>query len=323
MIMNAFDSLVDIGYTKRQAGLLLPSLFMYLFKGFHQTTLKERALKLNPDVELFPFLARIPLMGSLTLDDKVSLYAKHRGVNSGVRPEPYVAKVLTDPEFAKHISKFTGPAYTVTEVLRLEERALLNPEIKTYIKKFLYRKMYFIMKSYGVEESDLTETVQERAIHNLRMNYPNWKNSGEMLAMSKTAIANAGHNIIKFYAAGKRAKIDENNLRVELSMDAMEEVACDRFQYTSLVYSDVFERGIEQVEANISMVSLMAKVAQPNKRLFLGLLAGQYDLGFSEYLGTDNADFADTEDFDKLFNKACSYMGVTQTRAQTFLKSLR
>ena len=321
--MNAHESLVDIGYTKRQADKLLPSLFMYLFKGFHQDTLKLRAAELNPEIELFRFLSKVPLMGSITQDDKVCLYAKHRGVNPGIKAEPYIARVLANPEFNAHVSRFEGPAYSLSEVRKLEERALLNPEIELYIRKFLFRKMSFIIKNYGVPFEDLTESVQERAIHNLRMNYPNWKNSGEMLAMSKSAIANAGHNIIKFYAATKRAKLDKMNNAVEISMEAMAEVAGDGFEYTALVYSDVFERGMERIDAAMSLTSLMAKVTQPNKKLFLTLLGGKYDFGFSEYLGQDNTSYTANEDFEKLFGRACTYMGVTQTRASTFLKSLR
>lgn len=322
--MNAYESLVDIGYTKKQSSELLPSLFKYLFKGFHQKTLKERAEKLNPDIELFRFLSKVPLMGCITQDDKVCLYAKHKGVNPGIKPEPYISKVLADPEFNAHISKFDGPAYSLSEVRRLEERALLNPEISLYIRKFLYRKMSFIMKNYGVPFEDLTETVQERAIHNLRMNYPNWSSSGEMLAMSKSAIANAGHNVIKFYAATKRAKLDTSNQAVEVSMEAMTEIAGDGFEYTALVYSDLFERGMEQIDAQLSLTSLMAKMTTlPNKKLFLSLLGGKYDYGFSEYLGCDNTGYSEYEDFEKLFDKACVYMGVTHTKASRFLKSLR
>lgn len=321
---NAKQALVALGFKPKEALQVLPHLFLYLFRSIKQVELKKRSALIRKDIDLFPFLSHIPLMGTITLHDKVCLYAMYKGFNPGVKPNPYLKTVLENPEIQRTLSKFQSPPYTVEEVQLLERRAVCNKEVMTYMGKFIFRKMSFLIKSYGVSKEDLVETMQERAIHNLRINYPNWKTNGEMLAMAKSAIANSGHNIINYYSAEKRAKLTTTNQAVEVSLDAMQDVAGDSYEYTALVYSDVWDKGLSEMEARVSVDSLLAKTADsPPRNLFLRVLAGRYDEGFSEYLGGDNTFYADEESFEKLLKKACCYMNITVTRGERFLRSLR
>jgi hypothetical protein len=321
---NVIDTLTAMGFSKREAGQILPSLFLYLFRASNQDVLKARVALINPDINLFPFLSRIPLMGDLTLNDKVCLYAKFHDFDPGVKPNSYIRKLLLHPAIAARLRQFKSPPYTLQEVQILERRAICNKEITEYMSKFIHRKMSFIVDNYGVAKEELMESMQERALHNLRINFPNWKAYGDMLAMAKSAIANSGHNIIKFYAAEKRAKIDTNNQAVEVSLDAMREMAGDAYEYTAFVFSDVFERGMAELETRLSVDSILkATSMRPNVNHFLRLLAGRQDDGFTEYLGKNNADFADEVSFDKLMDKTCAYIGVTAERATKLLHSLR
>lgn len=322
---NVVDTLMDTGFSRKEALAILPSLFLYLFRSFNQVTLKEHAAVVNPEVNMFPFLSKVPLMGDLTLNDKVCLYAIFKGENPGVKANSYVKKVLENERFAKHLKGLSAfPAYTIQQVQALERRAICNSEISTYMGKFIFRKMSFITKNYGVTKEDLVESMQERAIHNLRINYPTWNAHGDMLAMAKSAIANAGHNIINFYAASKRAKINVNNEAIEVSLDAMKDLAGDSYEYTAFIYSDVFEKAKAEQETRLSITSLLRKVEnRPGVYAFLKILAGHHDEGFSEFLGKCNRDFADDVSFEKLKTRACQYFGIDTQRVDSVLKSLR
>jgi hypothetical protein len=325
--MNAQDALVDIGYTVREARQVMPSLFLYLFRAFNQSELYRRSLEINPNVNLFKLMPRIPLMGEITLHDKVCLFALFQGEDPGIKPNPYVKTVLLkDAELLAHLEQFRDfPAYDVATVTSLEARALMNNEIKAYIGKFIFRKMRFILKSYGVDKDELEGSLQERAIHNLRVNYPNWKTSGDMLAMVKSAVANAGHNLIKYYAATKRAKVDGENHAVEYSLESMQEMSGDAPEYQAMIYSSAFDRAIEVMEATRGVESILENLKQANlngKRLLISILSGRFDLGFTEYLGKDCCEFAENSEFGPLLEAACGYMELEVPKAQKFLTSL-
>lgn len=326
MNMNAQEALVDIGYTTKEARQILPSLFLYLFRGFNQSELYRRARDINPNVDLFKLMPRIPLMGEITLHDKVCIFALFQGEDPGIKPNAYVKSVvLANPEVQLHLSKFSEyPAYTVKQVVALEAKTITNPEIDTYMGKFIYRKMRFLLNSYGVTKLELMESLQERAIHNLRVNYPNWNSAGEMLAMAKSAIANAGHNLIKYYAATKRAKVDRNNKAVEYSLEGLRETGGDSPEYQALIYSEALDRTMEIAEARMSVTAIISSLEmQPNKRALIELLSGKFDAGFSNYLKRDNAEYAHSVDFERLLKHACAYIGIEPDKAMKFIGSLQ
>ena len=103
---NVIDTLTAMGFSKREAGQILPSLFLYLFRASNQDVLKARVALINPDINLFPFLSRIPLMGDLTLNDKVCLYAKFHDFDPGVKPNSYIRKLLLHPAIAARLRQF-------------------------------------------------------------------------------------------------------------------------------------------------------------------------------------------------------------------------
>lgn len=327
--MNAQEALVSIGYSTTEARKILPSLFLYLFRAFKQSELYKRAEAINPKVDLFKLMPRIPLMGEITLHDKVCIFALYQGENPGIKPNSYIkTAVLTNPEVCEWLSQYKDfPAYNLATVRTLESRALANSEITTYIGKFINRKMRFIMDYYGVEFEELCEALQERAIHNLRVNYPNWNSSGEMLAMSKSAIANAGQNLLKYYSATKRAKVDKNNKAVEYSLEGMLEMGGDgvnyKAEYQALVYSDTLDRGMEIMEASMSVESLINSLhSKPHAKLLIELLSGKFHEGFSDFLNRDCSEYADEAPFEKLLVKACAYMGVDLDDAMPYLQKL-
>ena len=304
----------------------MPSLFLYLFRAFKQRELYRRAREVNPEVNLFKLMPRIPLMGEITLNDKVCIFSLFQGENPGIKPNAYVKSVvLADPEVRRHLAKYAEyPAYTVQQVMALESRALFNREVESYMGKFIYRKMRFLLKgSYCVTKLELVESLQERALHNLRVNYPNWKNAGEMMAMSKSAIANAGQNLLKYYSAEKRARVDRNDKAVEYSLEGIREMGGDAPEYQALVYSEALDRTMDVAEARISVNSLLKSLEdKPNKKALIELLSGKFDEGFSAYLNRDSSEYADSVDFERLLKHACTYIGIDPARAMKFIGSL-
>lgn len=320
---TVLDDLASLGFKPSEARSMLPVIFLYLFKGCDQAHVKMVAAKVNPLVNLFPFLSKIPWMGELTLHDKVTLFALFKGEDPGIKPNAYLKGVLEDKALLAHLRTLKDhPSYTVYEVSALERRAIINTEITTYMGKFIYRKMSFITKNYGVTAEDIVEQLQERAIHNLRVNYPNWNAYGDMLAMAKSAIANAGHNLINYYAATKRAKVSVANTAVEVSLDLMQELAGDSYEYTALIYSEFLDRGMASIETAMSVNSILKKAgSKPIVQHFIRLLAGHPDDGFTDYLGRCNSEFAEEEPFEKVLVKTCTYLGVDRRKAERVLAS--
>lgn len=319
---SALENLEALGYSKTEAQKVVPDLFLYLFRKFNQHELRDRGYKINPEIDMFPLLSKLPNKGYITQNDKVCIYARYSGIESGTTSSSYTKLILKNYEVQSHLSKFKSPACTLKQARSLESRAVINKEIDTYIGKFLYRKLSFISNNYGVPSEELKISLQARAIYNLRINYPNWNSAGEMLAMSKSAIANAGHNLIKFYSAEKRAKIDVDNRAIEQSLDYAQELSGDALTHSAIIYSDTVDKGLQDIETKINVKNLLDSVTQPNKNLFLRLLIGTYDIGFSEFLKEDNSDFAEEKEFTILLDKVCDYMSVPLDKAENFLKSL-
>ena len=325
--MNAKNALLNIGFSSQEADLIMPSVFLYLFRAFNQSELRRRAFIVNPDVDMFKLLPKLPLMGELTLDDKVCIFALFNKVDPGIVPNEYITEVVLKNKELRRFLKANfseHEAYTLAQVRTLESRAIINSEINTYISKFVYRKMSFIVKNYGVHKTELVESLQERAIYNLRINYPNWNAAGDMLAMAKSAIANAGHNLIKFYAAEKRAKVDRSNKAVEYSLESMQEMAGDSPEYQAMIYSDSFEFMVSKSEAVVSVDKIIDKlIASPRQQRFIKILSGKFDSEFTDYLDEDNTHYADTHEFSKLLQQACNFLNYDVAKAQSSLAKLR
>lgn len=320
--MQLTPLLKEHGFDKKERAELTPLIMLYLHKGISQTDLRKVAKEKVP-YDLGALLRSIPDHGEVLLDNKVEAYRYATG-QPGVNLNAELRAAVDHPTVAKHLkTRFIDiglPAYTVQQAAELEARAIVNREINTYAMKFLRRKLSFIVKSHPIQFEDLLNDVRERALYALRMSYPYWRSSGEMLAISKSAIKSAGLNLINFYAADKRQAIDGTNHAKTLSMDDTEG---DAFTFTSLLFTDICMGAQPSMEAGIDIERLLLKCKQPNKRLFLSLLAGRQDDDFSEWLGYDNVDYAQRTDFPIVLGRVCRYMNVDQEKAMTFIRSLK
>lgn len=220
------------------------------------------------------------------------------------------------------------PMDSIAKAAATEGSIILSDEIQDYAAKFVYKKFAFVLNSYGVEAHDIKSDLIARAMYAMRMHYPNWRAVGDLLAISKSAIASAGANLLHYYSAESRAKMDTDNNWKEQSIDnaltptdAEHSAAAEGVSYEALVFSDA---SLRIVNARISIDNLIKHVPehQPRKRILLGLLGGRYNKEFSEFLGQRNDEYADEVELDELIKKVSKYLDADPEQVVQYLQSL-
>lgn len=264
-------------------------------------------------------------------EDRRALSAPLSGAASS-----WIKRAVENPVLNKHLTKLRKelllgeaqnastdedtcpPMDSITRVTDTEGAIVLSEDLQTYMKKFIYKKFAFVLDSYGVEKEDIQLALLSRAVYAMRMEYPTgWRAVGDLLAIAKSAIASAGANLLMYYSAECRAKMDTDNNWLEQSLDT----AQDSVVYEALVFTDA-NMGIVNAKISIDNLIKHTPIMYKHKRRLLQLLSGRYDEEFSTYLKQRNDEYAEGTEFPRLFTRVCRFMHVDEGQAMTFLRSL-
>lgn len=226
-------------------------------------------------------------------------------------------------------------ALSIGQMDRAITSTLKDQDIKSYMGKFINRKMAFILKSGEGQSFDhLMSDLTTSAFYGLLRTYPNWTDDGHRLAIAKTNIHNRGHNIIKEGAAQVRNPLQYDGTmdvyqRVLVSMDCVEDSELDALLGMNNGACADFDGASDHGDKVVweTMQSLRQLVNSPHlypkQRQYLRLLLGEYDEDFSIWLGLNNTEAAEALPYLKYDGKVREYMGIPEGASKEFLAELR
>lgn len=255
--------------------------------------------------------------GYLLKNCKLFIWANCRAKRTGVAVSPAKFGVLkADVAFLRSIDlpkvKSKYRAYSVAEFDALEGAVLTSSAMKTYIGKFISKKLIFL-RSYGQTPDSLSSQLVCAALYALRKHYPSYESELHALNICKTAIHNHGIGLIEYWTRGKRnALLNENG--------AFQAV---HVQYETL--GDVSVQPEHEAELRVNLGSLVniAEGLPDKQQRFLSAAAGIYDPGVSMFIGANNSDVVDTWGYPRYLNHVRTYFGLTVLQQERLLESLR
>lgn len=209
--------------------------------------------------------------------------------------------------------------YDLEEFEKLLARTACSPSLQTSISKFVYKKMAFLIKSYGVSQHDLEADLLCEGLYALFRAYPRWENDLHASNICKTAIHNRGINLIKEHTSTSRNRLVKSGEGFEsLSLYFS---AFDTEEGVASLMSPSIET-LSAVEDAYSVRQLL-NTLPPRKKLFVSLLLGEFNSDFSKFLGEDNSDLCERSSIDSTLTKVCAYFGISKEKGQRVLTSLR
>lgn len=211
------------------------------------------------------------------------------------------------------------------------EATLQGTDFKTYVRKFVYRKMEFIHRGAPTRVAEIESDLRHAALYNLLRTYPAWNDAGHMVAIAKIGARNRGHNFIKECTTKSRASLQTdaagNCSAVNVSWDLVK-FGLDVEHGSSDSFSCGMDGAIgsqEDYEKTFSLNQVLeSKWLSPRKRHYLQLASGQFDSDFSVWLGVEsNSLVASDLDFDEYIAKVQKYLRVPEQAGKELLREIR
>lgn len=186
-------------------------------------------------------------------------------------------------------------------------------QLKTYIGKFISKKLLFLIKSYGLSRQDIESRLLCSAIIALRRKYPYFQSQLHAVNIVKASIHNQGMDIINECTRKKSQRLIKNN------DGTFEAVNIDYQCLTKLEAPIPYELRLKDERDSLS--ALQNKM---NKKgaLFISLARGEYNEDFSEYLGLDNSELAE-KNYNSYLSKIRKYLNVDKAEADNWFSRLR
>lgn len=301
-----------------QVGLLGPCIaYVFRHPKIKQRQLKDLAAKNDWSLDVVRYGLVSSRDGLLLRDAKAWLWSVYNDdsidTDLSKSQQSTLLKCLQYRPMQLHLKTMREfPVYSIHEIDELVRWTLMHKEVNTYIEKFLSAKFKFLTSMYGLSRSGIKADLQSAAISILYKQFPCWKSQGDLFALSKAAIHNRGQNIIKEHTnASKNQLITQGNGQYTLVNVSIDEM-------------DTPISSVDTTDLAVSIRQLLVKNSfTKTQQRFLGLMTGQPDVEFSDWLNESNSSFMDRSNWQTYFVQVCKFLHLDKSVAQEFLRSLK
>ena len=192
--------------------------------------------------------------------------------------------------------------------------AFLVSELKPYIGRFVTKKMLFLIRNFNLPRDDIESDLMIAALFAFHKRYPFFDSELYALNVCKSAIHNAGMDLIVKYSSQKRQRLHqiENGCFEQLHVDVSTLCDLEAPQPFECRYQDE-RRALRELETKIP--------ARASK--FISLARGDFDRAFSEYLGVDNNSTVADDSYQSYLKSVCDYLKINRTKRKKLLESIR
>lgn len=201
-------------------------------------------------------------------------------------------------------------AFSLTQYETIISHFITSPELDLFLDKLISKKLIFLIRSYGDSRDDLKGFFKELAIYHLYRTYPRYYSYKHFTNIGKGMIARGSVDLIKSRTAAKNQKL------IRLSDGGFEAVHIP----IDSIHTDAISTA-SKGRPTVPDVSELPVKGRAKK--FLALLSGEYDEGFSEYLGQDNTEAAQLLRFNSYKAKLQKYMGVTPSQVNRLFERIK
>jgi hypothetical protein len=288
---------------------MLQLLFTYLFGGIRKNELKQdfRAKGFDP--------VKLGLVqnGYVCRNCKLFVYALHTGSpltadafgveRKDTKALKWVAQHITIPEGC--------PVWDLPHLER-NENALVHG-LKTYIGKFISKKMAFLLKSYGLHRQDIEMELYCAALWAIHKRYPFFESALHAVNIAKSAIHNRGMDVIASYTREKNQRLIRN------SDGTFESVNIDVSVLSSLQAPEPFELRYRDERSGLRSLQ---KIMNDKGALYISLARGEYNADFSDYIGLNNTEAAEGN-YHAYLRKIDRFLRVTQEERTQFFNKIK
>ena len=288
---------------------MLRMLFDYLFGNITKSELKQSFKRADFD----PSKLNLVSNGYICRNCKLFLYALSCGSKLTVETfgvERCDTKALI--WVSQHICIKKGcPVWDLAH-LEKNENSLIH-ELKTYIGKFISKRMAFLLKSYGLHRQDIEMELYCAALWAMHKRYPFFESALHAVNTSKTAIHNKGMDIIAKYTREKNQRLIRNK------DGTFESVHIDVSVLSSLQAPEPFELRYKDERSGLNSIQ---KKMNDRSALYISLARGEYNADFSDYIGSNNSEAAEGN-YKAYLNKIDKFLNVTVEERTAFFDKIK
>lgn len=187
---------------------------------------------------------------------------------------------------------------------------VFSQKMSVYMGKFISKKLYFLVKSYGLSYHDIKLDMAAASMMAMYKAYPYFESKLHAINIAKCAIHNAGMGIISYYTKDCRSQlIREKDGTFQHKLRNIDTLS-------HLSAPDCFSH----IDNNLEPIA--TKLDQSGQK-FMRLAIGHYDSDFSSYLGRDNTDYLDSARYNTYLKKIRAYMNLSQSQMQSYLNVIK
>jgi hypothetical protein len=340
-LRESVDPLITGKVSREGRRALYGSLTLYTFRGCTQKDIRSVLERYQVGFDLLTWRRSLHNNGQLMKNCKVWLY------NSFVRGTPLPASfasvsqadrnTLTDclqsNRIRDHLSSlvaYGAEPLTIDSLDSLLCESLYSRDVNAYFRSMVRKKLGFVVRTHGMNVSDLVDELRIGALFTLLRSYPRYEDVGHMKAICKAQAHNQTINLIHSYTTSSRQRLALNSDGTYSSlMVPITEFGTDGspdFQELSSSYLVTGLDGATQSrwEQSFALRELSESSSiSPKQRMFLQLMLGTPNGEFSGFIGSSNEDAVEEMPHGAYMKKVCQYLGVTIGSAKAFLQSTK
>ena len=285
-------------------------LFSYLFGLIEKTRAESQVHRLGCSIQALHLVRN----GYVLCNCKLFLYACIRegravpeAFDFGVKEEDAV--ILRSLSSSMFVPETPCSVWTPAKLAR-NERALLK-KLSLYVRKFVCKKLIFAVNlPISLNLQDMEIDLFSAGFWALRKNYPRFSSSAHAINVVKQAIHNRGIDLIRQFS-------DERKNFLSFTLDATSDEREESIDESS---SSIYDR----IDDKVSLGRLQSGLRGQDAR-FLALARGNYDKDFSEFLGENNEDFANSnvKNYNVYLDHIGKFLQISDLQRENLFKKLR
>lgn len=202
--------------------------------------------------------------------------------------------------------------------------------VRDYTRKFVHRKMRFIMTSQSQEVHDIAAHLEIDGMQAVMFFYPNIESNEHLINIMKRTIHNSGINYIDKFTTEKRNRIgkDETGSFIARTMPLH---STSVLAELATVENGTLIDGTREdtLSLRIAVEKLLTKFTDKRQN-FLKLLMGHYCENFTQYLKDAGATTLDNDVYwerlsvlEDYVQHVLSFLGIRQSAGDKFVKHLQ
>jgi hypothetical protein len=329
--------------------IVVGTLLLYVFRGINQSEIRQNFRRLSVEFDFLSWRRRLHTNGLLLREAKIWVYSRFldptfasKGFGLSIREGNLLKLSLEFKPLRSRLQvlhkKEARDPLSISQVENFCGEVLASRDYLVYVRKYLYKKMGFLVNSYGVTYKELESDLISWSLYALLRAYPRFDDVGHGIAIAKTVAKRRGVNLMKAMTAQKNNQLitDKNGACQQVSiplssiLDGSGQFLSEDSTFVHRSFLVVGINGLSQAAEGVGWETLQSikslktssKFTETQRR-FLHLMLGEPDADFSSELGVPNDEYIHKVPYTLYKDKVCEYMALRPELADRFLQNLK